>query len=80
MTPEPPSLVGLRQEEALALLGNSQVRIIITQPPKPRIKGTPVGRRVICHRKTAEGEELLVVTPEWIDWRRPAASEETEPL
>ncbi len=76
MKPSLPSLVGLRGEEALTLLGkdSSQVRIIRTLPPRPRVKGNPVAWRVVDYREREEGAELIV-TPEWIDWRSPVASE-----
>ncbi len=78
MKPPPPSPVGLREKEALALLKREggQVRVIRTMPPKPRLKGNPVAWRVVDYRETEEGAELIV-TPEWIDWRAPVASENT---
>ncbi len=76
-----PSVVGLRQEEAVQRLQGLQrpIRIVTTQPPKRRVGGEPVAWRVICQRETEEGLEL-VVTPEWIDWLPLSASETMEEL
>lgn len=67
-----PSVIGLRQEEALALLQKGakpvSVRVRQTEPPKPRFQGEPSGWRVIGQRQ--HGDEIeIIVTPEWLPFK-----------
>ncbi len=75
-----PSVVGLRQEDAIKILEAEglRVQVRVTQPPRPRLKKKPASQRVIAQRETGEGIELIV-TPEWIDWLPIGASENNEP-
>jgi len=75
-----PSVVGLRQEDAVKILEAEglRVQVKITQPPQLRLKKKPTSWRVIVQREREESIELIV-TPEWIDWLPIGASENNEP-
>ncbi|MCS7186620.1 MAG: PASTA domain-containing protein [Armatimonadetes bacterium] len=78
MNLEIPSVVGLRKEDAVKILESKGIKVLVreTKPPRGRLKGEPVGWRVISQRESDEKVEL-VVTPEWIAWLTPNASEKT---
>lgn len=78
MSSEIPSVVGLRKEDATEILERKGIKVLVkeTRPPRSRFKGEPVAWRVISQRELGEGVEL-VVTPEWIAWLSPSASENT---
>lgn len=79
MSLEIPSVVGLRKEDAINLLGAKGIKAQVkeTKPPRTRIKGEPIAWRVVSQREVGEVVELIV-TPEWIDWLPLSASEKTE--
>lgn len=76
-----PSVVGLRQEEAVKILEAEglRVQVRVTEPPRLRLKKKPASQRVIAQRETEESIDLIV-TPEWIDWLPIGASENNEPI
>lgn len=77
MRSEVPYVVGLRKEDAVKVLETKGIKVLVkaTKPPRSRLKGEPVAWRVISQRELGESVEL-VVTPEWIGWLSPHASEE----
>ena len=76
-----PSVVGLRQEDAVKILEAEglRVQVRVTEPPRLRLKKKPASWRAIAQRETEESIDLIV-TPEWIDWITIGASENNEPI